>query len=842
MLPFNKGNRILSVLLKKERIPNNKAAIKFYNSYLLPFVLLTMAFGLLTYHGAGYNSVANVFELTTFATVFFSFFLLFKLYHADRKRQVADSKSVVNELRFEKIYNSGMIALLIADMDGNVKQANDAFLAMVGYTQSDLEEGLINWRELSAPEYQEVTERAIKQLKETGTCEPFEKEYICKNGGKINVLLGSAMLSKEGGHEIVGYALNISARKAAEKREKAISEQLIQQQDEMLRVFISAPASILIRRGPELKLTFANKSALSQMSKDNPAIVGKTMEESLELMNTTFDPGIFKQVYESGNPYTGKSFHMRHDRYGSGEQVDAWYDFVLEPFFDETGKVDGVVTFSFEVTELVKANRDLKLSDDRFRFITDATPHKLWTSGPDGKATYYNKGWYDYIGATDFEQLKAEIWNAIHPGDLERSTKLWAEAIENKEDLELEQRLRRYDGVYLWHLTRVCVCKDEKGEVIMWVGSSTNIQEQKCAQDALKASEAHFKALANTNSLLIWQTDAECRTTYVNDTWRAYTGITEEDAIDEDSWLNNIHPDDREIAAREFNTAFEQHVVVHSKYRFMDKRSGQFRWMLDNAHPVFNPKFEGYIGSMTDIHEQEMAQIATRLLMQKKDEFLGIATHELKTPITSMKASLQILENTFKQEDANIEKVVPIVTLANKQVKKLTNIVDDLLDVTKIQSGKMQLNITTYNFNDSLQDCVQEIQQQTAKHELVIERASTVHITADRTRMEQVIINLLSNAVKYSPNHRLIAISVTEDNKELRFSVTDRGIGIPVDKQEYIFDRFFRVHESSQMFSGLGLGLFISSEIIKQHGGSMGLESEEGKGSTFWFTLPILKM
>lgn len=151
----------------------------------------------------------------------------------------------------------------------------------------------------------------------------------------------------------------------------------------------------------------------------------------------------------------------------------------------------------------------------------------------------------------------------------------------------------------------------------------------------------------------------------------------------------------------------------------------------------------------------------------------------------------------------------------------------------------MQLNKSNYDLNESLQDCLQEIQQQTKKHELVIEQDGPVQIAADRTRIEQVIINLLSNAVKYSPKEGRIFISIKTDEEGLKFSVTDQGIGIPADKQAYIFDRFFRVHESSQMFSGLGLGLFISSEIIAQHNGTMGLESEEGKGSTFWFTLPL---
>jgi len=719
MRPFGKRKEVLNLILSKTFFTGKKGRVAFYNRYVLPFFFLNFILYFLIYKNTAYNSETIVPSVTAITSIFFSFFLLLKLSIAERKKTVAESKSEVDRARFNKIYNCGMIGLWITNMDGVVSQANDTFLDMIGYSQSDLEEGLINWRELTAPGYEEVTERAIQQLKTVGTSQPFEKEYICKDGRRITVMLGSAMLQYADAHEIVAYTLDITNAKTALKREAALNEQILQQQEEMMRVFMSAPASILIRKGPDLKLTFANNQALAQMSLQDPSIIGKTMEESLAQMNTSFSPDIFKQVYQTGKPFSGKSFHIKHDRQGTGEQIDTWYDFVLEPIFNLEGEVDGVVTFSFEVTDLVRAN-----------------------------------------------------------------------------------------------------------------------QEQKCAQEALKASEEHFKALANTNSLLIWQTNQHCQMTYVNDTWLAYAGINAEQ-VGEYTWIENVHPEDRSRAEQQFNEAFEKQEIVHSKYRFKDCRTGEYRWMLDNAHPVFNPNFKGYIGSMTDIHEQELAQISTNMLMQKKDEFLGIASHELKTPITSMKASFQVLKNGFKDESKEVKTLVPIIELANRQVNKLAHIVDDLLDVTKIQSGKMRLNKTTYDFGESLHDCLQEIRHQSPKHMLFTENEVPVLIYADRTRIEQVIINLLSNAVKYSPKKEPVRISVKKENNEVLFSVIDSGIGIPADKQSFIFDRFFRVHESSKLFSGLGLGLFISAEIVKQHQGSIGMKSTEGKGSVFWFKLPL---
>ena len=170
----------------------------------------------------------------------------------------------------------------------------------------------------------------------------------------------------------------------------------------------------------------------------------------------------------------------------------------------------------------------------------------------------------------------------------------------------------------------------------------------------------------------------------------------------------------------------------------------------------------------------------------------------------------------------------------------MTEIIDDLLDVTRIQSGKMPLNCTEYVFYDSVQECINEIMAYTPKHQIVVEKNYPALIYADRTRIEQVMVNLINNAIKYSPDAEKVVINIEKIGPDLRFSVTDFGIGIPEDKQSQIFDRFFRVHESSQNYSGLGLGLYISAEIINRHNGRVGMESDEGKGSTFWFSLPLV--
>jgi len=237
------------------------------------------------------------------------------------------------------------------------------------------------------------------------------------------------------------------------------------------------------------------------------------------------------------------------------------------------------------------------------------------------------------------------------------------------------------------------------------------------------------------------------------------------------------------------------------------------------------------------VQQQQLQQQATEELMRKKDEFMSIASHELKTPITSVKASLQIVERLVKKHK-ELEPVSPLVEKAGNQVNKLTGIINDLLDVTRIQAGKLQLNITEFSLPGLISESVEQCQILDKRHKVTVKGDPQITVSADRNRVEQVLSNLINNAIKYSPESEELMITYDrQGDNSAKVSVTDYGIGISEEQVDNIFDRFFRVEHTSQNYSGLGLGLYISSEIIKQHKGKIGVESAIGKGSTFWFTL-----
>lgn len=227
-------------------------------------------------------------------------------------------------------------------------------------------------------------------------------------------------------------------------------------------------------------------------------------------------------------------------------------------------------------------------------------------------------------------------------------------------------------------------------------------------------------------------------------------------------------------------------------------------------------------------------------LEQQKDEFISIASHELKTPITSVKAYAQILGQRFRK--INDHKSVELAEKMDLQLDKLTSLIGDLLDVTKIEAGRIQFNESDFDFNELVDSTVEELQRTTIKHRIDTTLQPPVTIHGDHDRLGQVIINFITNAIKYSPQADNIIIKTSVDNGKVTLAVQDFGLGLSKDDQARVFERFYRVSGSDQnTYPGLGLGLYISSEIIKRHKGRIWVDSKKNKGSTFSFSLPVAR-
>jgi PAS domain S-box-containing protein len=222
-----------------------------------------------------------------------------------------------------------------------------------------------------------------------------------------------------------------------------------------------------------------------------------------------------------------------------------------------------------------------------------------------------------------------------------------------------------------------------------------------------------------------------------------------------------------------------------------------------------------------------------KALSAKKDEFIALASHELKTPLTSIKGYLQVLDRTEKD---NMGKA--FLAKALNQVEKLNSLVTDLLDVSRVEAGKLAMDKTSFSLRDLALEVIDNLNHTHQTHRISCLTAEAVTVFADKQRVEQVLVNLLTNAIKYSPQASQILVSLKTTNNDALVTVKDEGIGLDESQQQQIFTRFYRA-EGTANVPGLGLGLYLTKEIVDRHGGSIGVRSEEGKGSEFWFTLPL---
>ena len=356
----------------------------------------------------------------------------------------------------------------------------------------------------------------------------------------------------------------------------------------------------------------------------------------------------------------------------------------------------------------------------------------------------------------------------------------------------------------------------------------------------IEKSKEQFREVADSAPVMIWMTDENKQCNFVNKGWLNFSGRKKEQELGY-GWIEGMHPDDYTRCAEVFDDAFVQRREYSLEYRFR-REDGEYRWVRETGIPRYSAEgtFEGYIGSCIDVHETKMHE-------QRKDDFIRMASHELKTPVTSIKGYVQLLLTMFREHDLSKEGLYPqaiqtSLSTIDKQIIKLNRLMSELLDLSRIDSGKLELKMQNFDLNDLVKETVDDLQQ-TTKHQILVNNNADCKLFGDKDRISQVLLNLLTNAIKYSPKTDSIEINVCRPSQSIvSISVKDNGIGIDKKDHEKIFERFYRVEgKTEQTYPGFGIGLFIASEIINRHNGTISVESEKSKGATFTFTLPVAK-
>jgi hypothetical protein len=611
------------------------------------------------------------------------------------------------------------------------------------------------------------------------------------------------------------------------EREKAGIEALKNQRKQLYATFMQAPVGIAIFKGTDYIVELINPPLCELYGRTTEEMIGKPVFEVLNYAKGLGFEELLDNVRLTGKAFRGQDLSAPIYRNGKIETV--YLDFVYEPYREDDGTISGVIVVATEVTEQVYAKQQLEEAEERARLAVDAVGLGTFDLNLLTGEMITSKQFANIFGF-DEPVSRIEYVKVFHPEDLKLRNKAHASAPVSG-NLFYESRIIWPDKSIHWVRVEGKVFYDTSGKAVRILGTLLDITEQKKAKEALAESEQLLRSITSAAPATLWMADEEGLITYVNQTWIDWTGKPYEQHLGT-KWLDAIIVEDREKASDKLTNAILNKSLYEAEFR-IDHIDGTKHWCVASGRPQYRKDgtFSGYIGACVDITEQ-------KYLQQQKDDFIGIASHELKTPVTSVKAYTQVLERMLQKKGDTKE--ANMIKKMDAQLNRLTSLIGDLLDVTKINSGKLQFNNQEFDFNAILDELIEDLQRTTGKHTIVKNFVPGGIVFGDKERIGQVVTNLITNAIKYSPHADKVIVHTTIDEKEITLCVQDFGIGIATKNLDKVFEQFYRVSgEMQHTFPGLGLGLYISSEIIKREGGRIWVTSEEGKGSTFCFALPL---
>lgn len=602
--------------------------------------------------------------------------------------------------------------------------------------------------------------------------------------------------------------------------------------ESLVTLFSKAPVAMSLVMGDTFVISNANPQILELWGRDS-SVIGMSLFEALPEIEAQGFREIFDKVYKRGEIFNGNKWSVFLQKYGKYEEH--FFNFIYAPVYSDENKIVGVSIVGTEVTDQVIYEQKLKESEYRFEDLIKQSDYSI--------AIYYSEDLFIELAndpmlktwgkdksviGKKLEEALPELEGQPFIGILKNIFKTGETytAKEDRVDLVVDGKLQTFYFNFSYK-----PLKNVSGEVYAIHNTAVNVTDQVTARKVIQESEIKLRQLADSMPQFVWTSDKEGKITYMNDNWYQYMGFSKDEDSNEAIQRiirPEIYPRIMEIWEQSLKTGNPFEV----EYEFQDPKNPEvYRWFLGRA--VANTNQNGEIvqwtGTFTDIDDFKQLQT-------QKDNFLGIASHELKTPLTSLKLYTQFIEsNLMKLGDT---KNADVAKRMNSQIDKLSELINDLLDVTKIQKGNIQMNESEFNFDQLIDEVIVE-QQMSARHKIILSSDTIGNVTTDRHRVSQVMSNLISNAIKYSPNADEIIVTVEVRDGIIKYSVRDFGIGIPEDKQHKVFEQYYRVSGNKEhTFPGLGLGLYISSEIIKRMGGKIYVLSTEGKGSEFCFEIP----
>lgn len=482
----------------------------------------------------------------------------------------------------------------------------------------------------------------------------------------------------------------------------------------------------------------------------------------------------------------------------------------------------------------------LRESETRFRTFADTAPAKLWVTEADASCSFLSRGWYEFTGQTEETGLGFGWLDAVHPDDVARSRQVFLEANAKQEPFALEHRLRTKDGEYRWVIDSGRPRFGPGGEFLGYIGSVTDVHERAEAEESLRISRERLDLVVNSGQFGLWYCDLPFDKLDWNAKVKEHFGLPADHDVTIDTFFEQLHPDDRERTRQAIEKSIADRTDYDIEYRTVGL-DGRERWIRAIGRSTYHDgkpaRFDGITVDVTErVRQEEELKQADR----RKDEFLATLAHELRNPLAPLRNGLQIMR-LAAHDPVRVEQTRAMM---ERQLGHMVRLIDDLLDLSRISRGKIELRKERVELAEVAWQAVETSRPalEEAGLELTLNLApDPIFVDADLTRMTQVIANLLNNAAKFTERGGHVWLTVERQGDQGVVSVRDDGVGIPAHQLARVFDMFTQVDQSLERTrGGLGIGLSLVRGLVEMHGGTVEARSEgRGLGSELAVRLPV---
>ena len=637
----------------------------------------------------------------------------------------------------------------------------------------------------------------------------------------------------------VNEELRVSSEEIMESRDhlQNLNKRYAESEARFRAVVEQAPVAIGVLKGRQLTIDLANEGIVRIWGKAKDAIIDKPLSVALpELKGQPFLQ-ILDDVYTSGNAYYGTEAlaSIAHN----GVLQDNYFNFVYHPIKDGSGNTISIMVVANEVTEQVLFRQKIQQAEERLRLAVEGTDAGTWDLNLDTDEIIHSPRIAEIFGCRpDTKLTHTELMARLHPEDRSKIRDRAFERALNGDVYFYEARVIWPDGSSRWIRSHGKITIDDRGNNRM-LGTITDITKQRQTLEELKASEEQLRLATLAAELGTFDMDLVNGTLDWDDRCRMLFGISHHQPVSyEKDFLMGLHEDDRERISKIINNAFIREIGngdYDVEYRTVGVEDKKLRWVRAKGKVLFNDKDEPvrFIGSVLDVTDKKQDEL-------RKNDFIGMVSHELKTPLTSLKGYVQMLNAKSKrQEDTFTSSALTKVEI---QINKMSAMINSFLNVSRLESSKIHLSKQDFELGELMNELIDENAMTNSNHSITFLPGSPIMVNADRDKVGYVINNFLSNAIKYSPKGKNIQVHCKIRDNTALISVKDEGMGIKAQDIGKLFERYYRVEsEYTKHISGFGIGLYLSAEIIHLHHGNIWVESEFGQGATFYFTLPLTR-